>query len=75
MPDRDAWQMNQTVSHSQSSFDQKNHFNFLALVESKIESLSLKSYTISEQQINLKVLSVANFCHNDENFKNGKNRL
>ena len=67
--------MNQTLSHSQSIFDQKNHFNFLALVESEIESLSLKSYTISEQQINLKVLSVANACHNDENFKNGKNRL
>ena len=66
---------NQTVSHSQSIFDQKNHPNFLALVESKIESLSLKTYTNSEQQINPKVLSVANFCHNDENSKNGKNRL
>ena len=65
----------QTVSHSQSIFDQKNHFKFLALVESKIESLSLKMYTISEQQINPKVLSVANFCHNDENSKNGKNHL
>ena len=28
---------NQTVSHSQSTFDQKNHANFLALVQSKIE--------------------------------------
>ena len=28
---------NQTVSHSQSIFDQKNHFNFSALVQSKIE--------------------------------------
>ena len=28
---------NQTVSHSQSFFDQKNDFNFLALVQSRIE--------------------------------------
>ena len=28
---------NQTVSHSQSFFDQKNDFNFLALVQPKIE--------------------------------------
>ena len=46
----------QTVSHYQSIFDQKNHLNFL-----------------SEQQINPKVLSVADFCHNDENSKNVKN--
>ena len=76
-PEYSQYQMpdNQTVSHSQSIFDQKNHFNFLALVESKIESLSLKTYTISEQQINPKVLSVPSFCHNDENSKNGKNCL
>ena len=45
---------NQTVSHSQSIFDQKNHFNFLALVQSKIEQYFLKTYKISEQQINRK---------------------
>ena len=28
---------NQTVSHSQTFFDQKNDFNFLALVQSRIE--------------------------------------
>ena len=33
-------------------------------------------YKISEQQIfNPKVLSVANSCDNNENSKNGKNRL
>ena len=32
-------------------------------------------YKISEQQINPKVLSVANSCHYDENSKNGKTRL
>ena len=63
---------NQTVSHSQSIFDQKNDFNFLALVQSRIE---LKTYKISEQQINPKVLSVANSFHYDENLKNGKHRL
>ena len=34
---------NQTVSHSQSFFGQKNHFYFLALVESKIESIAFKN--------------------------------
>ena len=28
---------NQTLSHSQSIFDQRNYFNSLALVQSKIE--------------------------------------
>ena len=32
-------------------------------------------YKLSEQQINPKVLSVANSCHYNENSKNGKNRL
>ena len=63
----------QTDSHYQSIFDQKNHLNFLALVESKIAGIVFKTCTISEQQINSKVLSVADFCHNDENSKNGKN--
>ena len=38
-PEYSQYQMpdNQTLSHSQSIFDQKNHFNFLALVQSKIE--------------------------------------
>ena len=63
----------QTVSHYESIFDQKNHLNFLALVESKIAGIVFKACTISEQQINPKVLSVADFCHNDENSKNGKN--
>ena len=62
----------QTVSHYQSIFDQKNHLNFSALVESKIAGIVFKTCTISEQQINPKVLSVADFCHNDENSKNGK---
>ena len=66
---------NQTVSYSQSIFDQKNHFNFLGLVQSKIQQFSLKTYKISEQQINPKVSSVANSCHINENSKNGKNRL
>ena len=60
---------NQTVSHSQSIFHQKNDFNFLALVQSRIESFSLKPYKISEQQVNPKVLSVANSCHYNENSK------
>ena len=34
-----------------------------------------KRYKISEQQINPKVLSVANSSHYNENSKNGKNRL
>ena len=63
----------QTVSHYQSIFDQKNHLNFLALVESKIAGIVFKTCIISEQQINPKVLSVADFCHNYENSKNGKN--
>ena len=66
---------NQTVSHSQSIFDQKNDFNFLALVQSRIEQFSLKTYKVSEQQGNPEVLSVANSCHCNENFKNGKHRL
>ena len=76
-PDYSQYQMpdNQTVWHSQSIFDEKNHFDFLALVQSKIELFSSKTYKISEQQINPKVLSVANSCHYNENFKNGKNRL
>ena len=65
----------QTVSHSQPIFDQKNDFNFLALVQSKIEQFSLKTYKISEQQINPKVLPVANSCHYNENPKNGKHRF
>ena len=38
-PEYSQYQMpdNQTVSHFQSIFDQKNHFNFLALVQSEIE--------------------------------------
>ena len=63
----------QTVLHYQSIFYQKNHLNFLASVESKIAGIVFKTCTISEQQINPKVLSVADFCHNDENSKNGKN--
>ena len=35
----------------------------------------LKREKISEQQVNPKVLSVANSCHYNENFKNGKHRL
>ena len=66
---------NQTVSHSQPIFDQKNHFNFLALVQSKAEQFSSKTYKFSEQQINPKVLSVAYSCHYNENPKNGKNHL
>ena len=58
---------NPTVSHSQSIIDQKNHVNFLALVQSKIEQVSIKTYKISEQQINPKVLSVAISCHCDKN--------
>ena len=64
---------NQTVSHSQSIFDQKNHFNFLASVQSKIEKFSSETYKISEQEINSKVLSVNNSYHYNENSKNGKN--
>ena len=45
---------NQTVSHSQSIFDQTNDFNFLALVQSRIEYFSLRTYKISEQQVNPK---------------------
>ena len=41
---------NQTVSHS--LFDQKNHFHFLSLVQSKIEQFCFKTYKISEQEIN-----------------------
>ena len=41
---------NQTVSHSQFIFDQKNHFNFLALVQSKIEYFSLKTYKTNKPQ-------------------------
>ena len=37
--------------------------------------LPLKREKISEQQVNPKVLSVANSCHYNENFKNGKHRL
>ena len=66
---------NQILLHSQSIFDQKNHFNFLALVQSKIEQFSLKTYKISEQQIDPKVLSVANSCYYNEKSKNGKNCL
>ena len=33
---------NQTVSHSQSIFDQKNDFKFLALFQSRIEYFLLK---------------------------------
>ena len=58
-----------------SVFDQKNHFHVLALVQSKIEQLSFKTYKILEQQINPKVLSVANSCHYNKNSKNGKNHL
>ena len=47
---------NQTVYHSRSIFDQKNHINFLSLVQSKFEEISLKTYKISEQQINPKVI-------------------
>ena len=65
---------NQTVLHSQSFLDQKNYFTFLALVQSRIEYFSLRTYKISEQQANPEVLSVANSCHYDENFKN-KHRL
>ena len=38
-PEYSQYQMpdNQTVSHSQSIIDQKNHFNFLAFIQSKIE--------------------------------------
>ena len=32
-------------------------------------------YKVSEQQVNPKVLSVANSCHYNENSKNGKHRL
>ena len=32
----------QTVSHYQSIFDQKNHLNFSALVESKIAGIVFK---------------------------------
>ena len=60
---------NQTISNCQSIFDQKNDFNFLALVQSRIEQFSLKTYKISEQQVNSKVFSVANSCHYCENFK------
>ena len=66
---------NQTVSNSQSFFDQKNDFDFVALVQSRIEQFSLRTYKISEQQVNPKVLSVANSCHYNENFENGKHRL
>ena len=76
-PEYSQYQMpdNQTVSHAQSIFDQKNDFNFLALVQSRIEQFSLKTYKMSEQQVKPKVLSVANSCHCNENFKNGKHRL
>ena len=60
---------NQTVSHSQSTYDQQNNFNFLALVQFKTEQFSLKTYKISEQQVNPKVLSVADSCHYNENSK------
>ena len=59
---------NQTISNCQSIFDQKNDFNFLALVQSRIEQFSLKTYKISEQQVTSKEFSVANSCHYDENF-------
>ena len=45
------------------------------MVQSKFEYSSLKLDTISEQQINPKVLSVANSCHSKENSQNGKNRV
>ena len=53
----------QTVSHYQSIFDPKSHLYFLALVKSKIAGIVFKTCTISEQQINPNVLSVADFCH------------
>ena len=65
----------QTVLHYQSIFDQKTHLNFLALDECKIAGIVFKTCTISEQQITPKVLSVADFCHNDENSINGKDGL
>ena len=49
----------QTVSHYQSIFDHKNHVNVLGSVESKIAGIVFKTCTISEQQINPKVLSFA----------------
>ena len=44
-PECSQYQMpdNQTASHSQPIFDQKNHFNHLTLVQSKIEQFSLKN--------------------------------
>ena len=35
----------------------------------------LKTYKISEQQVNPKVLSVTNSCHYNEKSKDGKHRL
>ena len=53
VPESSQYQMpdNQNVSHSPSTFHQKNHFNFLALVQSKFEKFSLKTYKISKQQL------------------------
>ena len=45
---------------------------FLALVQSKLEQFVLKTYKLSEQQINPKVLSVTNSCHYNENSKMAK---
>ena len=53
-------------------FDQKNHFHFLALVQSKTEQFSFKTHKISEQQINPKVSSVASSCHYNRNSKMAK---
>ena len=39
----------QNVSHSRSTFDQKNHSIFFSLVQSKFEYFSLKMSKISEQ--------------------------
>ena len=66
---------NQNALHFQSIFEQKNDLNFLALVQSRIEQFSLKTNKISEQQVNPKVLSVANSCHYNENFTNDKHSL
>ena len=53
-------------------FDQKNRFHFLTLVQSKTEYFPFKTYKISEQQINPKVLSVTSSCHYNGNFKTAK---
>ena len=65
---------NQTFSHFQSIFNQKNHFDFFSFGSIQVWIIVLKTYKLSEQQINPKVLSVANSCHHNENSKNGKNR-